>query len=369
MNVTDELREFLDKHLPPFREVWGERPSYEGRLEWQGILQRGRWVAPQWSKENGGRGLDVVEALACSEVLADYQAPATAGIFGVANVGPTIAQWGTDEQKQSLIPILEGTELWCQGFSEPSTGSDLAGLRTRAVLDGDEFVINGQKIWTSDAHRAHQIQLLVRTDPEAPKHKGISALLVPLETPGIEIRPIQQINGDAEFCEVFFTDVRVPRSALLGPMNQGWMVTMTTLGHERSGVVTHASAVVREIESMVDSFSFAKAGHELSPHLQDELIERYVEGRVVGILGERSLESIKATGQPGSEQSIIKLEWSLFTQRLSSTRLALGGADAVIGADEQSNTSYLQARSATIAGGTTEVMKNILAQRVLGLPA
>lgn len=369
MNVTDELREFLDEHLPPFRAVWGDDPPYEGRLEWQGILQRGRWVAPQWAKEHGGRGLDVVEALACSEVLADYGTPATAGIFGVANVGPTIAQWGTDEQKKSLVPILEGTELWCQGFSEPSTGSDLAGLRTRAVLDGDEFVINGQKIWTSDAHRAHQMQLLVRTDPDAPKHKGISALLVPLDTPGIDIRPITQINGEAEFCEVFFTDVRVPRTALLGPMNQGWMVTMTTLGHERSGVVTHASGVVREIEAMVQEFGYAKVGRELAPHLQDELVERYVEGRVVGILGERSLESIKATGQPGSEQSIIKLEWSLFTQRLASTRVALRGADAVIGGDEASTRAYLQARSATIAGGTTEVMKNILAQRVLGLPA
>ncbi|MGE9809637.1 acyl-CoA dehydrogenase family protein [Janibacter sp. G1551] len=368
MTVTDELHQFLDEHLPPFREKWGADPSFEGRLEWQGILQQGRWVAPQWAEEHGGRGLDVITALACSEVLADHGAPATAGIFGVANVGPTIAQWGTDEQKRSLVPILEGTELWCQGFSEPGTGSDLAGLRTRAVLDGDELVIDGQKIWTSDGHRAHHMQLLVRTDPAAPKHKGISAVLVPLDTPGIEIRPITQITGEADFAEVFFTGVRVPRTALLGPLNEGWKVTMTTLGHERSGVVTHASAIVREIEETVDSLRYDRAGRELPGHLRDDLVERYVEGRVVGILGERSLASIRATGQPGSEQSIIKLEWSLFAQRLAATKLALDGADAVVGDGFASTKDYLRARSATIAGGTTEVMKNILAQRVLGLP-
>lgn len=369
MNVTDELRRFLDDHLPVFQAEWGDDPPFEARLAWQGILQTGRWVAPQWSEEYGGRGLDVVTALACSEILAEYGAPSTAGIYGVANVGPTIAQWGSEEQRSHLTGILEGTEIWCQGFSEPGTGSDLAGLQTRAVLDGDEFVIDGQKIWTSDGARADYMQLLVRTDPSAPKHKGISALLIPLDTPGVERNPITQITGDSDFAEVFFTGVRVPRSCLLGPINQGWQVTMTTLGHERSGVVTHASKVQREVEELVESLSVANTGRELSPELCDELVQRYVEGRVVGVLGQRSLESIKATGQPGAEQSIIKLEWSLFGQRLARTRLALGGVDAIAGDNGDLVHGYLQARSSTIAGGTTEVMKNILAQRVLGLPA
>lgn len=369
MTVTDELRAFLDEQLPAFRATWGDDPSFEGRLAWQRILQTGRWVAPQWAEEFGGRGLDVVSALACAEVLAEYGAPATAGIFGVANVGPTIAQWGTPEQQRSLVPILEGSEIWCQGFSEPGTGSDLAGLQTRAVIDGDDFIIDGQKIWTSDGNRADHMQLLVRTDPTAPKHKGISSLLVPMDTPGIERNPIKQITGESGFSEVFFSGVRVPQSCLLGPLNQGWMVTMTTLGHERSGVVTHASHVQRQIEQMVEGLRFDRTGVELEPSLRDDLIRRYVEGRVVGVLGQRSLESIKATGQPGSEQSIIKLEWSLFNQRLATTQMALAGAAGIAGDGEGAQHAYLQARSATIAGGTTEVMKNILAQRVLGLPA
>ena len=369
MSVIDELRDFLDEHLPPFRAQWGAHPPFEGRLAWQRTMQTGRWVAPQWAEERGGRGLDVVTALACTEVLAEYRAPSTAGIFGVANVGPTIAQWGTPEQREHLPRILEGSELWCQGFSEPGAGSDLAGLQTRAVLDGDHFVVNGQKIWTSDGMRAHFMQLLVRTDPAAPKHRGISVLLVPLDTPGIERRPIRQITGESEFAEVFFTDVRVPVTNLLGPLNEGWKVTMTTLGHERSGVVSHASAVQREVEATVESYRVDRTGAELAPLLRDELVQRYVEGKIVGILGQRSLASIRATGQPGAEQSIIKLEWSLFGQRLARTRMALGGAGTVAADELDVATAYLRARSATIAGGTTEIMKNILAQRVLGLPA
>lgn len=363
--VTAELEKFLDEHLPPFREKWGANPPFEGLLEWQHTLQQGRWVAPTWAEEHGGRGLDVVTALACAAVLSRYDAPATAGIFGVANVGPTIAQWGTPEQKERLPKILDGTDLWCQGFSEPGTGSDLAGLQTRAVLDGDEFVIDGQKIWTSDGTRAHFMELLVRTNPDAPKHRGISALLVPLDTPGIERNPIKQINGGTGFAEVFFTGVRVPKSALLGPLNEGWRVTMTTLGHERSGVVTSAARAQRDVEELVAEY----AGKTLNPSLQDDLMRRLVEGRVIGAMGERSLASIKASGQPGSEQSIIKLEWSLFAQRLAKTKLALEGGDGVVG-DGVTGVAgeYLQARSATIAGGTTEVMKNILAGRVLGLP-
>ncbi|HVW41104.1 MAG TPA: acyl-CoA dehydrogenase family protein [Amycolatopsis sp.] len=367
--MIDEFREFLDEHLPPFRAKWGDQPTFEGLLAWQRTMQTGRWVAPQWAEEHGGRGLDVVTALACSEMLAVRGAPRTAGIFGVANVGPTIAQWGTPEQREHLPRILEGSELWCQGFSEPGAGSDLAGLQTRGVVDGDDLVVNGQKIWTSDGMRAHFMQLLVRTDPAAPKHRGISAILVPLDTPGIERRPIRQITGESEFAEVFFTDVRVPMKNLLGPLNEGWKVTMTTLGHERTGVVTQASAIQREVEEMLGSVRFDRTGRELDPLLRDELMQRYVEGKIVGVLGQRSLASIKATGQPGAEQSIIKLEWSLLNQRLARTRLALAGADAVAAVDPHVATGYLRSRSATIAGGTTEIMKNILAQRVLGLPA
>lgn len=369
MSAVAELRGFLDEHLPTFRERWGDDPPFEGRLEWQRTLQRGRWVAPQWAEEHGGRGLDVVSALECSEILAEYGAPDTAGIYGVANVGPTIAEWGDERQRRHLPAILAGEEIWCQGFSEPGTGSDLAGLTTRAVPEGDEFVIEGQKIWTSDGMRATHMQVLVRTDSDAPKHGGISSLLIRLDTPGVERRPIRQITGESDFAEVFFSGARVPRSSLLGPLNEGWRVTMTTLSHERSGVVTQASRIQRQVQEVVDAQRFDRTGEELSPVLREELVRRYVEGRIVGVLGQRSLSAIRTTGQPGAEQSIIKLEWSQFGQRLAATRLALEGLDSVAGESEAAMRDYLAARASTIAGGTTEVMKNILARRVLGLPA
>lgn len=367
MSATDELRSFLDEHLPAFRQKHGDDPSFEARREWQSIMQGGRWVAPTWAEEHGGRGMDVLTALECSEVLAEYNAPAVAGIFGVANVGPTIAHYGTDDQKRHLVPILDASELWCQGFSEPGTGSDLAGLRTRAVLDGDEFVIDGQKIWTSDGMRADFMELLVRTDPDAPKHRGISALLIPMDLSGIERRPITQITGGSDFAEVFFSGVRVPKSSLLGPLDEGWGVTMTTLSHERTGVVSAASGAVRAIASLVDE---VRGDEGVRGAQLDELLQRYVEGQVMGALGERSLQTIKSTGQPGPEQSIIKLEWSLLNQRLASTRLALAGPQGVASPSDDGDATfgYLQSRSATIAGGTTEILKNILAKRVLGLP-
>ncbi|MGX7681747.1 acyl-CoA dehydrogenase family protein [Jatrophihabitans sp. DSM 45814] len=366
---AQELAEFLAENLPDWRARWNGEDSFEAALDWQRIMQTGQWVAPEWSVENGGRGLDVLSALACAAVLAENHVPRTAGIFGVKNVGPTIAAYGTPEQREHLPRILRGDEIWCQGFSEPGTGSDLAGLQTRAELDGDEFVINGQKVWTSSGMRADHMELLVRTDRDAPKHKGISALLIELDTPGIERRPIRQITGGSEFAEVFFTDVRVPRSSLLGPMNGGWGVTMTTLSFERSGVVAFAKDIEQEVEALVSANSAAAGAPALSADNRDQLVRRFVEGRLLGALGNRSLASIVATGEPGAEQSIIKLLHSQVTQRLAATRVALGGMAALTGADDDAELAYLGARSADIAGGTTEIMKNILAKRVLGMPS
>ncbi|MFZ2176819.1 MAG: acyl-CoA dehydrogenase family protein [Rhodococcus sp. (in: high G+C Gram-positive bacteria)] len=253
MDTVDSLRQFLEQALPAHRAEWGTSDSFEAKSAWQRTLQTERWVAPSWPVEAGGRGVDVTTALACSEVLAEHGAPEIAGIFGVLNVGPTLGQWGTAEQKEHLPRILEGAEIWCQGFSEPEAGSDLAGLQTHARVDGDDFVVNGQKIWTSHGMRADFIQLLVRTDRDAPKHRGISTLLVPLNLPGIERRPIRQINGDAEFAEIYFTDVRVPCSSLLGPLNEGWKVTMTTLEHERTSLLSYASQLQREVDRLIDT--------------------------------------------------------------------------------------------------------------------
>jgi alkylation response protein AidB-like acyl-CoA dehydrogenase len=361
-----ELSAFLDEALPDFELQWGDDRGFAARLDWQRRLHTAGWVAPSWPVEIGGRGLGVADRVACDLVLGVRRAPSIAGILGVNNVGPTLAAWGTEEQRAHLAPILSGDEIWCQGFSEPEAGSDLAGLRMQAVRDGDVFVVNGQKVWTSQGMEATHCQLLVRTDPEAPKHKGISALVVPLDLPGIERRPLRQINGEAEFAEVFFEDVRVPVTALLGPENDGWRVTMTTLSHERAGVVTMSAMLESDARTLLADH-VRDGDSPLSPALRDEAVQRYLEARVLGMMGANSLALAEAGGSPGAEQSVIKLSWSLLGQRLSETRLAIEGLAALTGPTPAAS-SFLGSRALTIAGGTTEVMKNILAERVLGLP-
>jgi alkylation response protein AidB-like acyl-CoA dehydrogenase len=226
------LREFLDVELPAFEQQWGPDRTFPALLDWQRRLHAVGWVAPAWPVEIGGQGLGVADQVECALLLASAGAPHAAGILGLQNVGPTLAAVGNAEQRAHLPKILSGEDIWCQGFSEPDAGSDLASLRCSARSDGDDFVIDGQKVWTSQGMEATHCQLLVRTDPEAPKHRGISALAIPLDLPGIDRRPLRQITGEADFAEVFFTGVRVPQSALLGSLNEGWRVTMTTLAHE-----------------------------------------------------------------------------------------------------------------------------------------
>jgi alkylation response protein AidB-like acyl-CoA dehydrogenase len=360
-----ELAAFLGEALPRFRSEWGDDDSFEAHLAWQKVLAEGHWVAPAWPVEHGGRGLGSADQIACEEVVAASGAPMIAGTLGVKNVGPTIAIWGTPEQKTHLSRILDGTEIWCQGFSEPDIGSDLAGLRTRAVLDGDQFVINGEKIWTSSGLRATHMQLLARTDPSAAKHKGISALLIPLDVAGIDRRPIRQMDGKAEFAAMAFDNVRVPSSALLGPINEGWRVTMTTLAYERSGVAVFATRLEDETMRFVERL---RAAPPLDPVLRDEIVRRYIDGRVLGLLGRKVLAALVAGKQPGPEQSIIKLAWSLARQRLAEAEFAVAGIAATGGLAPEVTQAFLTSRSATIAAGTTEVMKNILGERVLGLP-
>ena len=366
--AADELRLFLQEALPAFQAEWGDDRGHQARLAWQRRLHAGGWVAPGWSIENGGRGLGVADRVACDLVLAELRAPTVAGVLGVNNVGPTLAAVGNDEQKLSLPRILSGEEIWCQGFSEPEAGSDLAGLRCQARLEGDTFIVNGQKVWTSQGVEATHCQLLVRTDNEAAKHKGISALAIPLDLPGIERRPLRQISGEADFAEVFFQDVRVPVSCLLGPLHQGWAVTMTTLAHERAGVIMVAAHLEAEVTQLLASRRVDSAAEPTPPVLRDELLQRYVDARVLGLMGADSLALAESGGTPGPAQSVIKLSWSLRSQELAATRLALAGLDAVCGTTPDAARSYLGARATTIAGGTTEVMKNILAERVLGMP-
>jgi alkylation response protein AidB-like acyl-CoA dehydrogenase len=362
-----ELTAHVQRLLPLHQQKWGDDDSFTARLEWQAALHAVGWIAPHWPAEFGGRGLNIVDQVACDRVLAQYRAPDLAGVLGVNNVSPTLMRYGTPEQQAHLRGIQAGTEVWCQGFSEPGSGSDLASLRTRAVLDEatDEFVINGEKIWTSEGMEADYCMLLVRTDPDALPHKGISALLVPMDSPGITRRPITQITGGGGFAQVFFDDVRVPRGALLGPLHEGWSVTMTTLSFERVGVIMMAGRLEQTILDVVAEL----AGRELDPGVRLELADRFAEARLLGLLGQRALGRIAEGGAPGAEHSVIKHAWSLAMQSVGESHLAALGLDGISGAPlTPAQAAYLRSRAATIAGGTTEIMRNILAERVLGMP-
>lgn len=362
---SEELASFLRVEWPAFQARWPDPTAWEAKLDWQRTMQRERWAAPTWPEEYGGRGLGILEMLACDEVLGTFGTPILPGVLGLKNVGPTLIAYGTAEQRAHLSKILQAEEIWCQGFSEPGSGSDLASLRTSAELDGDDFVINGQKTWTSSGMYATHMELLCRTDSTAPKHRGISALEVDMSSPGIEVRPIRMITGEAEFAEVFFTDVRVPITNLIGPLNGGWGVATSTLGHERAGVAAMAGRLEQEVRELIATHQ----APSLDPVLADELVDRFVECRVGGFLGDEMLSRLAAGDPPGPEQSVIKLMWSEAAQHVSSTRTAiagLGGLDD--GFSAGASREYLVARQMTIVAGTTQIVKNLIAERILGLP-
>jgi len=361
----ERLRQLLEEEiLPTHRARWGASTEWDADLDFQRQIASHGWAAPGWPVEIGGMGLDVEEQVACYVVLAELGAPRLVSVYGVKNVGPTIAAWGTDEQKRHLRGILTVDELWCQGFSEPDNGSDLAGLRTRADVDGDDFVVNGQKIWTSIGMHATHCMLLVRTDQSAPKHKGISALLVPLDLPGISRRPIRQMNGAAEFAELFFDDVRVPRTALLGPVNEGWRVTMTTLSFERAGVIGMCGELSSDAEKLIADLA---ARGDLRGATRDRAVRLYIESQLLRLTGERSLAA--EVGAPGPLSTIIKLAWSSFGQALRVFAVDAVGIGAVAGGGGLPYADGLtMSPSYGIAGGTTEVLKNLIGERVLGLP-
>ena len=359
-----ELRAVLNEVIPPIRARYGNFDSWEAKMAYQRAIAEKGWTAPGWPEAIGGKGLTLEERLDCDAELQSFGAPQSPSVYGTANVGPTIAAVGNEEQKKHLKAILDVTELWCQGFSEPDFGSDLGGLRCRADLDGDTFVINGQKVWTSIGMHATHCMLLVRTDQQAPKHKGISALLVPLDLPGISRRPIKQINGHAEFAEMFFKDVRVPKSALLGPMNEGWRVTMTTLEHERSGVITLAGALAKGIGELVKPEVLAT----MTPMMRDRVMLLYTKGRILNWMADQVLAEAQGKGKSGTASSLIKLVWSQLGRELSEIRMDIAGMDAAADFSSPVAQAFMGGRSNTIAGGTTEVMKNLIGERTLGLP-
>ncbi len=357
-----ELRSVLERIMPAHHAKWGDSDEWEALTDFQRELGTAGWGASSWPVEIGGKGLDVPDQLACDEEFARAKAPRRVAVFGTNNVGPTIAAVGTSEQKKSLQAILMGDEIWCQGFSEPDAGSDLAGLRTKADVTDDGFIVNGQKVWTSIGLNATHCMLLCRTDPEAMKHKGISALLVPMDTPGLTRRAIKQINGEAEFAELFFDNMFVPRTALLGPLHEGWRVTMTTLGFERAGVLSVAGNLVGKVKSMMHSQHLADA----PAALRDRALHTYSKALILEWMGQRALA--ETTDGPSAVSSLIKLFWSHLGAEYAEVNADVVGIGLIAGLEPDAANELLTSRSSKIAGGTSEVMKNLIGERNLGLP-
>jgi alkylation response protein AidB-like acyl-CoA dehydrogenase len=382
-----EVRGFLASETPDLfrrrsaedtslRERRGGGPELmEAMQDWRKTVARKGWIAPAWPQDLGGAGMGVLEQFVMNQEFAEHRIPHPGGM-GVMMAGPTIIAHGTDDQKQEhLSRILSGETVWCQGFSEPGSGSDLASLQTRAVRDGDDYVLNGQKIWTSGAHMANWMFALVRTDPDAPKHRGISYLLFPMDSPGVSVRPLVQMTGEASFNEVFFEDVRVPVRNRIGEENRGWYVGVTTLDFERSGIGS-AVGVTQSAERMAQ---FAKELGVLRerPRLRYEIADRVVEANVLTLLSYRVI-TMQAQGMiPNYEASAAKLYSSELNQRMAATDLKIGGLFSQIydrkSPHERARRgamayNYMATVPSTIAGGTSEVQRNIVATRGLGLP-
>ncbi|MDQ3876871.1 MAG: acyl-CoA dehydrogenase family protein, partial [Actinomycetota bacterium] len=330
-----------------------------------------------WPKEFSGAGAPYSFQAIFLEETARAEAPDHIGVIGLGMAGPTIIVHGTDEQKRRhLGKILSGEEVWCQGFSEPGSGSDLASLKTRAVDDGDSFVVNGQKVWSSFAHIADFCILLVRTDPAAEKHKGITYLLVDMHSPGVDVRPLRQITGDPEFNEIFLSDVRVPKENVLGEVNDGWRVAMTTLLHERGtlgfALTARLEVLFRKLVQLAKERSNG-AGPARDPLIRDRIAQHWIDLQALRFTNYRALTKLIQTGVPGPEGSVAKLHWSETNQRLTKLALEVQGSSAGLDGDDAVWNGFwqyqqLRSRGNTIEAGTSEILRNIIAERVLGLP-
>jgi alkylation response protein AidB-like acyl-CoA dehydrogenase len=364
-----EVGPWLDANLPAdLRGVTLRDIDRTGVLEslrgWNRTLADAGYAAIGWPVEFGGRDAGVFEQLVLAEELSRVDAPTSVNPIGLSNIAPAIMAFGTDDQKQRLLPrMLRGDDIWCQGFSEPDAGSDLASLRTTAVADGDHFVVNGQKVWTTLANLADWCELLVRTDPSAPKHRGISCLLVDMSLPGVEVRPLVTATGEHEFNEMFFDDVRVPANALLGPLNDGWGVAMGTLTYERAGVAQLHLMVRKRIARLVDLAK--ERGVDSDSVIRRQLARLHLEGEYLKLLADRAMSAAAAGRPPGPESSVVKLWWAEVHQHVVATAADVLGVEANSG---EWGRERVAARSLTIAGGTTQVNKNLVAQRILGLP-
>jgi len=386
-SFRDEVRDWLKRNLP---RSWVERlhggsdiprpDAYEFLRQWQGKLNEAGFMGLTWPKESGGRGLTFMEEMILQQEMALAKAPPVLNILAVGMAGPTIIAYGTEEQKKRYPPkMLSCEEIWCQGYSEPNAGSDLASLQTRAVKDGEYYVVNGQKVWTSLAHIADWMMLLARTDPDAPKHKGITYFLLDMKSPGVTVKPLKQITGDAEFNEVYFDNVRIHESHILGGLNNGWGVGLTTLMYERLALGFGIQVRLRiALDALVElARQTMKNGVPVTkdPVMRQKLAQMWIDTEVFKYTGARAITKLLKGELPGPEASTGKMMWVEGHQRLQElameiegpfSQLTQGSPWAVAGGLWQH--TFLRSRANSIEGGTTEIQRNIIGERVLGLP-
>ena len=364
----DELREWLAQNPPdPEPTDAGEDARYHWRTTWQRKLYEAGWAAPAWPVEYGGRGATLTESAIYFEEIGRARVPLAANTLGILLGGPTLMVWGTDEQKERyLAPILSAEEIWCQGFSEPEAGSDLASLKTRAVKQGEEWIVTGQKVWTSGAQYSKWCMLVARTDGDVPKHKGLTYFLMDMDQDEVQVRPLRQITGEAEFNELFIEGARIPDANVVGGVGNGWKVALTTLMNERAGL---GFALQIRLRQLLDDVIAAAGERGLLDNAlyADQLAELHVRCEAIRLMAWKGLTDAERYGQPGPEGSLVKWLWSETNQQLTQLAADIIGADALTVGEDWSY-ELLRARGNTIEGGTTEVLKNIIAERVLGLP-
>ena len=386
-SFRDEVRDWLKRNLP---RSWVERlhggsdiprpDAYEFLRQWQGKLNDAGFMGLTWPKESGGRGLTFMEEMILQQEMAQAKAPPVLNILAVGMAGPTIIAYGTEEQKKRYPPkMLSCEEIWCQGYSEPNAGSDLASLQTRAVKDGEYYVVNGQKVWTSLAHIADWMMLLARTDPDAPKHKGITYFLLDMKSPGVTVKPLKQITGDAEFNEVYFDNVRIHESHILGGLNNGWGVGLTTLMYERLALGFGIQVRLRiALDALVELARHTmKNGVPVTkdPVMRQKLAQMWIDTEVFKYTGARAITKLLKGELPGPEASTGKMMWVEGHQRVQELAMEIQGAFSQLThgsrwavADGLWQHTFLRSRANSIEGGTTEIQRNIIGERVLGLP-
>jgi len=372
----DELRSWLAEHAPPSVEVAATPDEAEVLREWQRTLYSGRWVGINWPVEYGGRGASLAQVAVYNEELAHARAPQILGRAGVSLVGPTLMTHGTEEQRRQWMPrILSGDDIWCQLFSEPDAGSDLAALSTRAEKRGGVYVVTGQKVWSSHARFADWGIALVRTDPTAPRHKGISMLAIPMAAKGVGVRPLRQITGESEFNEVFLDGVEIPVEHLIGPENEGWAVAGTTLANERGATFVWKEQVLHAVAFDLLSKACAHGGQLRDPIARQRLAQVWIEVEIFRLHNARTLARLTRGEEIGPESSVVKLFWAGMSQRLHETAVALLGPDALLMPGDECaldrgrwSLGLLASRANSIMGGTSEIQHNIIGERLLGLP-